>query len=766
MSRKTEPLAGPVEVDPHPVRQLASRRLRKTLCLAVPALALAMLVITAVPAQVWRAPTNDAVYTGFDPNLDFTQTAGSGTVRVSRDSIDMTAPSSVNLATTLLPKLNASTDVVVQDAGDATQPVRVGLWSPWTETGQFIVFGPAPQNVITAQTLVKGKNGPTLLTGVVSATKDLGRYQLGQPYRVAVVLDKTAGTITFRVTGADGTNAVTSVPTAVFGNVQVSLNVSASPEGGTSHVVLSNFTLTLPHQRIWASKADDPRLTAILVTLALAGLLLLVIAAITRLPRGGLAWVGRGLRSRVPRIRRGPVPFAVAGAIAFYLVGNGLLFMLGGQPFDMGDEKLYAYVARAYGPAQLYYLPNVVTMSWIWGGIPYIESAFPYEPTSAYLHTAIGWLNSILFAGGGTFSPRALSVEYLTKAVNVLFGLADTGLIYLLSRHIGLSKRWSVTTGALFLFNPAVWFSMSVWGQTHVFSLFLVLSAVWLAEKQHVTGAWLLLAAACLTRPQMLVFGLLLGIVFLRKFTWRQNVAALSWTVIVVFILLTPFTLATSASLPVDVMLHNLNVQEGGGNVAILTTVSQDSYSIWPLVTYAVRGASSLSRAFTPSSDLLIGSLTYARVSQVLTVSAMLVVAGTLVFRKRATDGAGAYIPFVALGIASFLMLLTGIVSTHFLLALPFLLLCRKWMSAQAFFFVIAIWSITTFVPMYGDMGVVMSSQDYPLLARAHNQVTQFFVSLYSADRFITVAVVANICAVIWLATFAFRSAPSVREGC
>lgn len=724
----------------------------------MPALALAMLAITAVPAQVWRAPVNDAVYTGFDPNLAFTAEAGSGTARVSRAEVDMTAPASVNLATTLLPKLSSSFDVVVENAGDATQPARVGFWSPWTETGQFILFGPAPGHLITAETIVKGKNGPTLLSGDVTTLHELGSYRLGLPYKVAVVLDKTLGTITYRVTGPDVTNAVASVPTSVFGNVQVSLNASAAPDGGSSHVVLRNFSLTLPHQRIWATKADDPLQTTILVILALAGLVLLALAAAGRRPH----W-----RSvRMPAIQRGPVLYAMAGAVAFYLAGNALLFVLGGQPFDMGDEKLYAYVARTYGLAQLYYLPNIVSMTWVWGGIPYIESAFPYEPTSAYLHTAIGWLGSFLFAGGGTFSPRSVQIEYLTKSVNVLFGLADAGLIYLLSRHIGLSRRWSAIAGALFLFNPAVWFSMSVWGQTHVFSLCLVLTSIWLAEKQHVTGAWLLLAASCLTRPQMLVFGLLLGIVFLRKSTWRQNLTSLSWTVIVVFILLTPFTLATSASLPVDVMLHNLNVQEGGGNVAILTTVSQDSYSIWPLVTYAVRGASSLSRAFTPSSDLLIGSLTYARVSQILTVSAMLVVAGTLVFKKKATDGAGAYIPFVAIGIASFLMLLTGIVSTHFLLALPFLLLSRKWMSNQAYYFVIAIWSITTFVPMYGDMGVVISAQDYPLLARTHNQVTQFFVNLYSSDRFITVAVVANICAVIWLALLAFRSAPPVPEAC
>jgi len=725
-----------------------------------------MLAITAVPAQVWRAPVNDAVYAGFDPYLDYSVAGGAGSVQTTMDSVDMTAPASINLATTLLPKLSAAIDVVVQDAGDATQPVRVGLWSPWTDAAQFVVFGPSPQNLITAETILNGKKGPTLLGGNVSESKVLGPYQLGQVYRVAVALDKTAGTITFRVTGADGTDATASLPTAIFGNVQVSLNASASPDGGSSHVMLRNFKLTLPHQRVWASKADDPLLTAILLILALGGLLLVALAAITHLPRGGVASIAKGLRPRMPRTRSRQLMFGIAGAVAFYLAGNGLLFALGGHPFDMGVEKLYAYVARAYGPAQLYYLPNLVSIAWIANGVPFLESAFPYEPASAYLHTAIGWLNSLLFTGGGTFSPRSLSVEYLTKAFNVAFGLADSGLIYLLSRHVGLSKRWAVTAGALFLFNPAVWFSMSVWGQTHVFSIFLVLSAVWLAEKQHITGAWLMLAAACLTRPQMLVFGLLLGIVFLRKFTWRQNFSALSWTVIVVFLLLTPFTLATSPSLPIDVMLHNVNVQEGGGNVVILTTVSQDSYSIWPLVTLFARGASSLQRAFTPSSDLLIGSLTYQRVSQVLTVSAMLVLAGTLVFKKRATEEAGAYLPFVALGIASFLMLLTGILATHFLLALPFLLLCRRWMGSGAYFYVAAIWTITTLIPMYGDMGVVMSAQDYPLLARANNQITQFVVHLYGSDRFITVGVVANICAVIWLAVLAFRPSLSTREAC
>jgi hypothetical protein len=664
-----------------------------------------------------------------------------------------------------LPKLTASIEVVVEDNSSAIQPVRVGLWSPWTSTGQFVVFGPAPQNLITAQTIVKGTNGPTLIGGDVTASTELGHYQIGQPYTVAVVLNKSVGTITTGVTGADGTNAVASISTALFGNVQVSLNAS-SPEAGSGHAVLRNFSLTLPHQKFWASKTDDPLVTSILIFLAVAGVLLAAINVIARVRFSDIATAGTRVRSRLSRVKRGPVLFAVAGAFAFYLIGNALLFQLGGHPFDMGDEKLYAYVSRAYGPAQLYYLPNVVSMAWIWNGPPFIEAAFPYEPVSAYLHTTIGWLNSILFAGGGTFSPRGTPVEYLTKAFNVGFGLADTCLIYAILRQIGLSQRWSLVAGALFLFNPAVWFSMSVWGQTHVFSLFLVLSAVLLAERKHVTLAWLALAAACLTRPQMLVFGLLLGIVFLRKFTWQQNVSALSWTVIVTFVALLPFTLATSPSLPVDVMLHNFSVQEGGGNVSTLTTVSQDSFSIWPLITYVASGASSLQRAFTPSSDLLIGPLTYQRVSQVLTITAILILAGVLVFKKSVIDEAGGYLPYVALGISSFVMLLTGIVATHFLLALPFLLLCRRWMGGIAYFYVAAIWTVTTLVPMFGDMGIVITTQDYPLLARAHNHITEFFIYLYSANRFITVAVIANICAVIWLAVLAFRPSLAPREAC
>lgn len=750
-------------------------RLSRRMSWALVALALLMLGITLLPAEIWRSPVNDAVYQGFDPNLIYTSSGDGGVVNETPGAIVLTAgpasTPSVILATTPLPKLDAALDVVIQDNAGGGEPLRFGVWSPWTGAGQFVVFGPAPEKLITAETISIGGTGPTLVSGVVFSSTALGHYQLGSRYHLTVVIDKSAGQITTGVAGADSAVAKASVDSqllpTLFGNVQLSVTASASGVAGTSRTVLSDYTLTLPHQRWWASRVADQNAEIILVCLAIAGVLLVGLAVAIRLRNGFVAGLAGNVGMVSDAVRLGMarrrLPLAIIGAIGIYLAGNALLFPLGGHPFDMGDQRVYAYVARVYGPAQLYYVPNVVSVARIWNGFPYIEAAFPYEPVTAYLSTAIGWLSSLVLAGGGSFSPDSLHLEYVIKAFNVLFGLGDAALIYLILRQLKVDERWSLIAGGLFLFNPAVWFSMSVWGQTHVFSLFFVLAAVLLAERHMPLWAWLALTAALLTRPQMLVFGLLMGIVLLRKFSWQENLSALAWTVVVTFLALLPFTLATGPSLPVDIMLNNFHIQEGGGNHPSLTTVSQDAYSIWPLVTYLVHGAAGLQRAFTPSSGLLVGDLTFQRVSQILTAAALVFVGAALFVRRRASLDSGGYLPLVTIGIASFLMLLTGVVATHFLLALPFFLLCRRWMGTTAYLYVAAIWTVTTFVPMFGDMGILISSRDYPLLAPSHNAVTQFFVGLYSWDRVITVGVVANICAVIWLAVLTFRQGQLVR---
>jgi hypothetical protein len=717
-----------------------------------------MLIIIAIPATVWRHPSTDAEYTGFDANLMYSNpsTYGESQHVVEHDRVELSSnglkEGVVDLATTTFEKFDLSLDATIADGRNATEPLRLGVWSPRAAAGCFLVFSNLPSEM-TIETIVGGQVGRTLSGGTVNRIRALGAFAVGATYHIEIAVDKTKS-IAFSIAGP-GVTATEEIRandlSPLFSSNRVAVTASNRSSGVQPTAALTAYSLALPHQVFWADKTSDARETFVLWLLIAIGAVLLCAGPGLKIIRA---------RHTIPRVRVPAVSprrvLIVASACIVYLAGNAVLFPLGGHPFDMGNEEVYAYVARAFGTAQLYYLPNVISLSAIWNGTPYIEAAFPYEPVLAYVSAFAGWANG-LWPHDGVNAVPSDQLQYTVKTINVLFGLADGATIWLILRRLGMSQRRSLTTAAIFLFNPATWFSMSVWGQTHVISLFFVLLAVLLAETQVPVGAWLALAAACLTRPQMLVFGVLLSVVFFRKFSIRRNILALSWAVIVTFILLAPLTLSTSASLPVDVMRNVLHVQESGGNDDVLTTVSQDAYSIWPLVTFGVNGASGLARSFTPSSTILVGPFTYQRVSQVLTVLAILLVIGALAAQSRASIERGRYVPIIGIGVASFFMLLTGVVATHFLLALPFLILSRRWIGSGAYWLLISTWTIATFVPMYGDMGLVISAADHPILAASHNAVTRLAIHLYAWDRFITVSIVANLTALIWFGWLALR---------
>src|SRR5260370_2071243 len=154
---------------------------------ALPLLAVFMVALTLVRAEAWRATTDDVTYTGFDPNLVSTSARGDGSVQVSAGAINMaasgggTSSPGETLATTAMRKLRAKVDVVVPNDGGA---FRFGFWSPWTDTGQFVVFGGAPQDIITFETIERGGSGPTLIGGDVTGSTELGRLHPGGQYQI------------------------------------------------------------------------------------------------------------------------------------------------------------------------------------------------------------------------------------------------------------------------------------------------------------------------------------------------------------------------------------------------------------------------------------------------------------------------------------------------------------------------------------------------------------------------------------------------------
>ncbi len=540
---------------------------------------------------------------------------------------------------------------------------------------------------------------------------------------------------------------------ALFDSLRLTYTAVAETTGQTSSVTLSNYELTVPHQRFYGVKVDDPRLKIpFSIALGAAAFLLVVQGLIYLLERRSR----RPIRSAVAQTS---AVFTVtkemiwcAAAIGLFLVGNALLFGLGSHPFDMTAEKIWAHIAVAQRPAELYYMPNFVSLADVWNGGPWHEAVFPYGPVLAYIFTGIGAVNAVFLGGPGGLQAQSFSVEFTIKATIVAFGLADGILIYHIAKSATRSQRWALIASGAFLFNPAVWFSMSVWGQTHVISIFFALLTIWFMFRESPTGAWLSLAACALTRPQMVVPVFLLVIVLFKLFPLRQNLRSACWTVLVSSLVLAPLSLAISPSLPIDILWNQFYFQEAGGNEAAQTVVSLGAFTIWPLVTGFTGGATGQERFQHLATDTLVGPLTYQHASGLLAGSIVLIAAGLILFRQR-KEGPADYLLPVAIGTVGFFITKTGLAATHMLIVLPFLVLCIGRVRAPFYWAMIAVWTVTTLVPMWGGLGLALTDVERlaPALHADNNPLTWLAMELYTADIFITLGVFANLAVFVWL---------------
>lgn len=168
---------------------------------ALPVVALSILVLMLVPAEVWHNPENDAVYRGFDPNLIYVTEQGfgasSGVVEVLPDTLTLTAlPNSeptVHLVTTPLDRVEIALNVSIIESNANTTPLRIGIWTPRGNHGYFLNFGPAPAHEVVAEAVLGRR---------VVNIETLGVYSPATTYRLNMSLDKDAGIITIHLTNA------------------------------------------------------------------------------------------------------------------------------------------------------------------------------------------------------------------------------------------------------------------------------------------------------------------------------------------------------------------------------------------------------------------------------------------------------------------------------------------------------------------------------------------------------------------------------------
>ncbi len=183
--------------------------------------------------------------------------------------------------------------------------------------------------------------------------------------------------------------------------------------------------------------------------------------------------------------------FLLGGALVLNIVLAALTY---GHPTDMTNFSAWAAHAAEVGLPDFY-------ISGMWAD---------YPPGYIYVLYAVGLLAKLFGAGIGT-----PVFNVLIKLPAILADLGSAYIIYRLARK-QWDERTSLFLGALIAFNPLVWFDSAIWGQMDSVLALMTLGALWyfIEGKKHWCAA--LFVAGVLVKPQMLIFGPLLLIAYIK----------------------------------------------------------------------------------------------------------------------------------------------------------------------------------------------------------------------------------------------------------
>jgi hypothetical protein len=544
----------------------------------------------------------------------------------------------------------------------------------------------------------------------------------------------------------------------IFASTRLTLSAHSSSISGSSIVVIDDYSLTLPHERWIANKVSDIRLTILLCILIVSGVLLCSAAVVIWFRKRNKEQKDRAkLHSNAVSENKISVSrsvfFGLGVALLVYLGVNLVLFRIGSSNADLISARVWTYILSHYRIPDLYYLANTVPLAEAWqGGTPLMEAVFPYDPPMAYIFQVIGWTNRLFLSVPKAGFETGVQLEWLVRFFIMLFAAGDAFLIFLILKNQQVSIKWSLTGAALFLFNPAVLFAGSVWGETQSISVFFLLAAIIMTQKYRPFLSWLLLGLAALMRPQMLIPCFLLGIYFLRRYSTRQNVRSFTWSVVALFLILSPLFFSIGPTLGIDVMINAFLLHGVGLNDSWATPVSWNGLSIWPMVTYLLDNQNGLGRIFYNAQIPLLGNISYLQMGTFLSI-ATIGLAGAIMYFKRLEGLSFNYLTVVAMGTLALFMLKTGTPAYHFVPAIALVLLLRKSMSATEYCVAAGVLSLTTVIASY-SVGIYWLGAD-PLfgigLFDIANPVVSFIGKIMTWDWFITLGSLANIGLLIWL---------------
>lgn len=119
------------------------------------------------------------------------------------------------------------------------------------------------------------------------------------------------------------------------------------------------------------------------------------------------------------------------------------------------------------------------------------------------------------------FSLQGLGHEFFVKIWAVLSDIIGGWLIYSIGKKYNKEKL-GLVLGLLYVFNPAIFFNSSVWGQFDSFTATMLLAVVYLFNLKKSGAAVFMYALAALTKPQSIMLLPLVAVLYFKDFPWKK----------------------------------------------------------------------------------------------------------------------------------------------------------------------------------------------------------------------------------------------------
>lgn len=220
-----------------------------------------------------------------------------------------------------------------------------------------------------------------------------------------------------------------------------------------------------------------------------------------------------------------------------------LLFVFGTYHPDLNNHLDWGKKFWRYGPKEFY---NFGFWSGCWPNQP---------PGTMYLWAGISKINDFIFEtawqinlGIPAFPSKAIPFletklyPALIKLPSVLAEIGIGWLIYRILLFLGLKEKKALVGAAFFLFNPAVFYNSSIWGQTDsLINFFMLLAIFLLIRKRLFLGIFSIFLSFYFKLSLLIFLPLILLLLWKEKVDFKKLVAATLLSLGVFFLLSLPF---------------------------------------------------------------------------------------------------------------------------------------------------------------------------------------------------------------------------------